>query len=227
MLFEDLNSYENIKLTTEVNPSKFLDTELIRGKGSVLAQVFNKPHKFPAHCSSEIPIRYKRNAIIGELHRAKRITSNFGKEIWRIKEKYRNAGFPSNFVNETIRIFKTETEVTIIPEWLCEERKTFTVRLPYSSVNEKFSKLYVNKIEEYTNCKVKLVIIWNTRKIQSLFNYKDKIQHSWLCWLYSGVTGGGGAGGAHAPPWIDCCPFLSFFKNAFFNWGPFLTKAMF
>ena len=178
MLFEDLNSYQNIKLTTEVNPSKFLDTELIRGKGSVLAQVFNKPHKFPVHCSSEIPIRYKRNAIIGELHRAKRITSNFGKEIRRIKEKYRNAGFPSNFVNETIRIFKTETEVTIIPEWLCEERKIFTVRLPYSSANEKFSKLYVNKIEDYTNCKVKIVIIWNTRKIQSLFNYKDKIQHS-------------------------------------------------
>ena len=137
MLFEDLNSYQNIKLTTEVNPSKFLDTELIRGKGSVLTQVFNKPHKFPVHCSSEIPIRYKRNAIIGELHRAKRITSNFGKEIRRIKEKYRNAGFPSNFVNETIRNFKTETEVTIIPEWLCEERKIFTVRLPYSSANVK------------------------------------------------------------------------------------------
>ena len=46
----------------------------------------------------------------------------------------------------------------------------------YSSANEKFSKLFVNKTD-YTNGKVKLVTIWNTRKIQSLFNYKDKVQH--------------------------------------------------
>ena len=42
MLFEDLNSYDqNIKLTIELNPSKFLDTELIREKGSILTPVFN------------------------------------------------------------------------------------------------------------------------------------------------------------------------------------------
>ena len=48
MLFKDLNSYhQNIKLTVEVNPSNFLDTELMREKRSILTQVFNKPHKFP------------------------------------------------------------------------------------------------------------------------------------------------------------------------------------
>ena len=106
MLFKDLNSYhQNINLTVEVNPSKFLDTELIREKRSILTQVFNKLHKFPVHWSSKIPIRYKRNALIGHLHTAKRIASNFDKEIPRIREKYRNAGFPSNFVNETILNF--------------------------------------------------------------------------------------------------------------------------
>ena len=56
------------------------------------------------------------------------------------------------------------------------------MRLPYLSANEKFVKLF----ENYTNGKVKLVIILNTRKIQSLFNHKDKIQnHS--CVIYRGV----------------------------------------
>ena len=49
------------------------------------------------------------------------------------------------------------------------------MRLPYSSAKEEFSKLFVNKTEDYTNGKVKLVTIWNTSKIQSLFNYKDKV----------------------------------------------------
>ena len=94
-------------------------------------------------------MRYKRIAIIGELHREKQIASNFDKEIRKIREKYGNAGFPSNFLNEATHNFKKETEETIIPEWLFEERKIFTVRLPYSFANEKFSKLFVNKIENY------------------------------------------------------------------------------
>ena len=40
--------------------------------------------------------------------------------------------------------------------WLIEERKIFTVTVPYSTANEKFSKLFVNKIEDHTNGKVKL-----------------------------------------------------------------------
>ena len=51
----------------------------------------------------------------------------------------RIAGFLSNFINETIRNSKKEN---IIPEWLFEERKIFTVSLPYSSANKKFSMLF-------------------------------------------------------------------------------------
>ena len=51
------------------------------------------------------------------------------------------------------------------------------MRLPYSSASKKFSNLLVNKIKDYTNGKGKLVKTWNTSKIQSLFNYKDKVQH--------------------------------------------------
>ena len=49
-LFEELNSYnEKIKLTLEVNPTKFLDTELVRESGEITTQVFSKSTKFPVH----------------------------------------------------------------------------------------------------------------------------------------------------------------------------------
>ena len=74
----------------------------------------------------------------------------------------------------------------IIPEWLFDERKTFSVRFPYSPANEKFSKAFMRKVENFTKDKVKVIIIWNTRKIQSLFNNKDKIKHD-SCVIYRGI----------------------------------------
>ena len=65
----------------------------------------------------------------------------------------------------------------IIPEWLFDERKAFSVRFPYSPVNEKFSKAFLRKVENFTNDEVKVIIILNTWKIQSLFNNKDKVKH--------------------------------------------------
>ena len=54
--------------------------------------------KLPVHWTSKIPMRYKRNAIIGELHRTKKIASNFDIEIKRIITKYAAARFPNRFV---------------------------------------------------------------------------------------------------------------------------------
>ena len=48
-----------------------------------------------------------------------------------------------------------------------KERKIFSVRLLYSSARE-----------DYANGKVKLVTGWSNREIQSLFSYKDKVQHN-------------------------------------------------
>ena len=52
----------------------------------------------------------------------------------------------------------------IISEWLLDERKIFSVRFPYSPANEKFSKVFMRKVETFTNEKVKVIIISNTRK---------------------------------------------------------------
>ena len=156
---------------------------MARENREIPTQVFSKSTKLSVHWSSKIPVVYKRNAIKGELHRAKRIESYFNKELKRIRQKYRNAGFPLKFINETISNFEIEKEEIIIPEWLFDERKTFSVTLPYSSANEKFRKLFMRKV---TNDKVKVIIIWSTRKIQSLFNNNDKVKHH-SCVIYRGI----------------------------------------
>ena len=56
--FLDLNSHhENIKLTLETNPNKFLDTEIIRTVQGVKTQVYNKVKKLPVHWSSKVPFK--------------------------------------------------------------------------------------------------------------------------------------------------------------------------
>ena len=97
-LYNALNSYhQKIKLTLELDPTKFLDTEIIRSNSKITTQVYNKMKKLPAYWTSKIPVRYKCNAIISELHRAKKIASNFDIEIKRIVNKYTEARFPSRF----------------------------------------------------------------------------------------------------------------------------------
>ena len=57
-LSEEINSYnENIKLTTEVNPTKFLDTELVKENGEITRQVFSKSARLLVHWSSKISHR--------------------------------------------------------------------------------------------------------------------------------------------------------------------------
>ena len=61
-----------------------------------------------------------------------------------------------------------------------------SVWFPYSPGKEKFSKVFMRKVETFTNDKVKVIIIWNTRKIQPLFNNKDKVKHH-SCEIYHGT----------------------------------------
>ena len=100
---ENLNKYHlKINLTIEVNPCKFLDTKIFNNKGNITTEIFRKTSKLPVHLSSKFPMRYKQNAVIGDLHRSKKISSNFEMEIKVIKRKYRNADYPPKFLNSVV-----------------------------------------------------------------------------------------------------------------------------
>ena len=95
VLFGQLNSYHrNSKLTIEVNPSKFLDTKLTNISGTYKFNVFQKNTKLPSPWTSKTPKRCKQNTINGNLHRSKRISSNFDQEIPLIKEKFMKIDYP-------------------------------------------------------------------------------------------------------------------------------------
>ena len=113
---EKRNAYhKNIKLTTEENPTKFLDTEIVRFNSTIITKVYTRSKKFPVHWSSKIPVRYKCNTITGELHRANKIASNFSIEMKRIEIKYLQAAFIIHVINDVFRRFNQEKDEVIIP----------------------------------------------------------------------------------------------------------------
>ena len=159
-LFEKLNTYhDNIKFMIEENPTKFLDTEIVRHNSAIIIKVHTRSKKFPVHWSSKIPLRYKHNAITGELHRANKIASNFSDELKRIKIKYLQAGFPIHIINDIFCRFNQEKDEVLIPQWLFDDRKECSIRLPFAPANEKFVKSFINKLETFTNYKVKFNIL--------------------------------------------------------------------
>ena len=111
-LYNALNSFHNnIRLTIEKNPTKFLDTHILRNiNGTFAFKVVRKDTKLPTHWSSAIPKLYKRNIIKGDLFRAFRIGSGFKHELELIKEKYIRAGFPVKFILAIIKQFETKKE---------------------------------------------------------------------------------------------------------------------
>ena len=132
---------------------------------------------YPVHWSSKVPFRYKKNAINGELHRGKKIASNFQSETARIKAKFLKARFPRKVIENAINNFSNVDEELMIPGWFFDERKTVLLSLPFSNKNEHFSKRFCLKLEYYSNVKVKLNIIWVTKKIKSLFKIKDNVKY--------------------------------------------------
>ena len=102
-LYERLNNYHpNIKLTIEINPNKFLDTEIIDNKGVIEMKAYRKITKLPVPWASNIPKRYKRNTRNTDLYCPKRIASNLDNKLVTI----RPLAFESSFsVNRCIKDF--------------------------------------------------------------------------------------------------------------------------
>ena len=111
------------------------------------------------HWSSKIPFKYKRNAVIGELHRANKIVPNFGNEIKRIKIKYLQASFLIHVINYVFCRFNQEKDEVLIPQWLFDDREECLIRLPFAPANKKFLKSFINKLEIFTNYRVKFNIV--------------------------------------------------------------------
>ena len=195
-LFKIINSYHHkINFTVEQNPDKFLDTSMTVQDGNIITGVYRKPNKFPAHWSSAIPKRYKRNTINGDLTRSHRISMDFNKEITLIRDKYKTAGYPTKFTESVIRQFKQrltsnendDEDEMIIPQFLFEEPKKFKlIEIPFCGENERLVKRFLNKLNNFTHHSFSFAIKWSTKKVKQLFSTKDRNPHP-VCKIYEGT----------------------------------------
>ena len=56
-------------------------------------------------------------------------------------------------------------------------RKKIFIKPPFCGKNEKLSKTFIEKLNKFTNFNFIFIILWQTRRIKSLFNNKDKNIH--------------------------------------------------
>ena len=103
MLHERLHNYHpNIKLTIEINPNKFLDTEITENEGATETKMHRKKTKLPVPWSLNIPKSYKMNTMNKNLYLAKRIAPNLANELVIIKKRSLAADYPHKFINSVI-----------------------------------------------------------------------------------------------------------------------------
>ena len=124
-LFDKMNSYHpNIKLTIEISSKKFLDTKILRTSNQIQCFMYHKENKKLIHWNSAVPKSYKQNVIIGDAHRAKKISCDFDYEISVIESKYIKTGYPPKFVTSLINTCPVEKEEPVIPPQMFDETKT-------------------------------------------------------------------------------------------------------
>ena len=164
--------------TVEENLDHFLDTAFSY-TNKFNCSVFKKPGKLPTHWKSEVPTKWKRNCITSALHRAKRISTDFDKDIKTLETSFINAGYPKRFILHTINNFLNDSpqDDNIFPNFLFEERKKVFIKLPFCGKNEKLSKKFIEKLNKFTNFNFIFIILWQTRQIKTLSNNKDKNTH--------------------------------------------------
>ena len=92
---------------------------------------------------------YKQNTINGNLHRSKRITSNFDEEIPLIKEKFMKADYPLRFINSVVNEFLKGKECG--NERFIISPSLFQITKPYFELDEIKLKHFLKKFHKFTN----------------------------------------------------------------------------
>ena len=80
-------------------------------------------------------------------------------------------------MDSVIKSFE-EKQSNTVQEKREEDQKPFVlIRIPFCEKNEKIARNFLNKIEELTQDKVSFTILWQSKKIKTLFKIKDEILH--------------------------------------------------
>ena len=100
--------------------------------------------------------------MLTEFYRAKRISTNFDKDIKTLGSSFINAVYPKRFISHTINNCQDD----IIPNFLFEERKKVFIKLPFCRKNEKLRKTFIAKLNKFTNFNFNLNLIMKFGKTE-------------------------------------------------------------
>ena len=98
-------------------------------------------------------------------------------EVRIIRNKHIKADYPFPFTNSVINSLIQEKEDPMIPTNLFEEIKEVSFQIPFCKRDENAIYRIIDKLEAFTNYKVKFRYFWKTRKVRSLFVLKDPVVH--------------------------------------------------
>ena len=93
-------------------------SRLLLENDTIKSEVYRTVNKFSVYWESEIPKRYRRNAIKGGLYHSWRIRANFCREKSEIRNKFSSAGYPMRFVNNVKNDFERKEQDPMTPNYL-------------------------------------------------------------------------------------------------------------
>ena len=105
------------------------------------------------------------------------------KKVSLIKQKYTKADYPYRFINSVINQFNqknietTEGDMLIPQDFFKIPKETVFVEIPYCPGNEKSSKRFIQKLNEFPKHNYDVRIKCVTKKVKTLFRVKDKNQY--------------------------------------------------
>ena len=156
---------------------KFLDNRILLENDIVKTEVYRKTNKSPVHRKSQIPKRYKTNAIDGDLYHSSRTSSNFYHEVNQIRSKYSSAGYAVAFVNTVINDFESKNHEPMTPNYLfndTESKHILLIDILFCNENERVSKHLLKKLRVFTKEKYGFRIVCKTKRVRYLFLLKEK-----------------------------------------------------
>jgi len=88
-------------------------------------------------------------------------------------------------VNEVIRDFEyPKSDETIIPVHWFDERPKLGIHLPFCRTKGVESRKFLKTLNTYTKWRFNFFIVWQTRKMESIFKFKDNTHPSHI--IYKG-----------------------------------------
>ena len=158
----------------------FLDVNMIREKDKFTTSVYRKPtfSRIYTHFDSFLPSSNKIGLLYTLLYTCFRIWSDWTKfhlEVVKLKDVFKNNGYPENFVNNCFKVFldnkyRIQEKVTTVPK-----KTLFLVLLNHEQLSLETRTKLRKSLKVMLNCCKLQIVFKSQNKLAKAFRVKDRI----------------------------------------------------